>query len=71
MLSCMEVTHLLSEAQDRKLTLAEKMHLEMHLALCKGCKTFKSQMSFLREACQRYAKARSNVHQSPYTQSRQ
>lgn len=55
MLSCKEVTHLLSEAQDRKLSLAEKIHLEMHLAMCKGCRNFKSQMSFLRAACKRYA----------------
>lgn len=61
MLTCKEVTHLLSEAQDRKLTLAEKVHLEMHLAICKGCKNFKAQMSFLREACKRYAKDRSKV----------
>lgn len=58
MLSCKEVTHLLSEAQDRKLALAEKMHLEMHLAICNGCKNFKSQMSFLREACKRYVQKR-------------
>ncbi|PKO90752.1 MAG: hypothetical protein CVU16_09445 [Betaproteobacteria bacterium HGW-Betaproteobacteria-10] len=61
MLSCKEITHLLSESQDRKLTLSEKMHLEMHLTMCKGCKNFKSQMSFLREACKQYVKARSKV----------
>ena len=44
MLSCKEVTHLLSEAQDRKITLPERVNLEMHLAICKGCKNFKSQM---------------------------
>lgn len=54
MLSCKEITHLLSEAQDRKLTLPEKLHLEMHLAICKGCNNFKSQMGFLRQACKRY-----------------
>ena len=43
MLSCKEVTHLLSEAQDRKITLPERVNLEMHLAMCKGCKNFKSQ----------------------------
>lgn len=58
MLSCKEVTHLLSESQDRKLTLSEKMHLEIHLAMCKGCTNFKSQMNFLREACKQYVKAR-------------
>jgi hypothetical protein len=59
MLSCKEVTHLLSESQDRKLTISEKIHLEMHLAMCKGCTNFKSQMKFLREACKRYLKVNS------------
>ncbi|KAB2921052.1 MAG: zf-HC2 domain-containing protein [Dechloromonas sp.] len=54
MLSCKEVTHLLSEGQDRKLTLGEKVQLEMHLAICHGCRNFRSQMDFLREACRRY-----------------
>lgn len=61
MLNCKEVTHLLSESQDRKLTLPEKMHLEMHLVMCKGCSNFKSQMKFLREACKRYVKAQSSA----------
>ena len=54
MLSCKEATRLLSEAQDRKLDLPEKMQLEVHLAMCKGCRSFKGQMGFLREACKRY-----------------
>jgi hypothetical protein len=60
MLSCKESTRLLSEGQDRKLTLSEKVQLEMHLTLCKGCKNFKSQMSFLRTACQCYVKQHSS-----------
>lgn len=59
-MSCKEITHLLSESQDRKITVAERVHLEMHLAMCKGCKNFKSQMSFLREACKRYVKEQKN-----------
>ena len=35
MLSCRQATRLMSEAQDRKLGLAEKMSLELHLAMCK------------------------------------
>jgi len=61
MLSCKEVTHLLSEAQDRKITLSERVNLEMHLAMCKGCKNFKNQMSFLRQACQRYLKNQEKI----------
>jgi hypothetical protein len=54
MLMCKEVTHLLSESQDRKLTISERLQLKMHLAMCSGCRNFKNQMVFLREACRRY-----------------
>lgn len=54
MLSCKEVTRLLSDGQDRKLTLTERINLEMHLALCKGCSNYRKQMDFLRKACRKY-----------------
>jgi hypothetical protein len=54
MLSCKETTQLISAAQDRKLTPSERMQLEMHLLICKGCKNFRVQMDFLRTACRRY-----------------
>ena len=55
MLSCKEVTHLLSDSQDRKLTLGERINLEMHLAMCKGCSNYRKQMEFLHSACRSYA----------------
>ncbi|WP_126444903.1 zf-HC2 domain-containing protein [Sulfuricystis multivorans] len=55
MLSCKEVTHLLSEGQDRKLSLRERLALKMHLAMCKGCTNYRRQMDFLHRACKRYA----------------
>ncbi len=54
MLSCKEVTHLLSDGLDRKLTIGERINLEMHLAMCKGCTNYRKQMGFLREACRKY-----------------
>jgi hypothetical protein len=54
-LNCKETTHLLSEEQDRKLTVSERLQLQMHLAFCKGCTNFRKQMQFLRNACRRYA----------------
>lgn len=56
MLNCKAATRLMSQAQDRPLSLSEKMQLEMHLLLCTGCQNFRSQLSFLREACKRYGK---------------
>ncbi len=54
MLRCKEATHLLSEAQDRSLSLSERLQLKMHLAMCTGCRNIKGQMAFLRQACRRY-----------------
>ena len=50
-MTCKVATRLLSEAQDRKLVLPEKLQLEIHLAMCTGCRNYRRQMSFLREAC--------------------
>jgi Putative zinc-finger len=54
MLSCKQSTQLMSQAQDRKLTVPERLQLEMHLALCKGCRNYRGQVDFLRQACRRY-----------------
>ena len=54
MLKCKEITHLVSESQNRKLSLSERLQLEMHLAMCTGCSNFKRQIIFLCEACRRY-----------------
>lgn len=54
MLNCREVTHLLSEKQDRHLSVAERFGLEVHLAMCKGCRNYREQLDFLRAACRRY-----------------
>jgi hypothetical protein len=51
MLSCRDATRLMSEAQDRKLGFAERLQLDLHLALCKGCRNFNEHMAFLRKAC--------------------
>jgi len=54
MLSCKEATHLMSESQERELSLVERMQLKLHLAMCKGCARFLAQMGFLRRACKGY-----------------
>ena len=52
--SCKEVSELLSQAQDRQLSLREKFALRVHLPLCEGCRNFNRQMDFLRAAIKRY-----------------
>ncbi len=55
MLSCREVSHLLSQAQERRLDLGERLRLRLHLAMCSACSQFARQLDFLRRACRCYA----------------
>lgn len=58
MLTCKEATRIMSEAQDRQLGVGEKLQLEMHLAICRGCRNFREQMDFLRLACRRFVETK-------------
>ena len=49
MLSCKEVTHLVSQGLDRKLGFAERVRIRLHLAICDGCSAFSKQVAFLRK----------------------
>ena len=55
MLSCKEVTRLVSQGLDRDLGFAERVRLRVHFAICDGCTNFNQQMAFLREAMSRLA----------------
>ncbi len=60
MLTCKEATRIMSEAQDRQLGVGEKLQLEMHLAICRGCRNFREQMDFLRLACRRFVETKAD-----------
>jgi hypothetical protein len=53
MLSCKEVTRMVSQGLDRRLGVFERLRLRVHLAICDGCTNFKKQMDFLRQAVAR------------------
>jgi hypothetical protein len=53
MLSCKEATRLLSQRQDRALSLGERLRLGLHLAICDGCRAVSRQVDFMRRALQR------------------
>jgi hypothetical protein len=55
MLNCREATRLMSEQQERSLGTREKLELQVHLMLCKGCKNFSLQMPFLRQTMRAYS----------------
>jgi predicted anti-sigma-YlaC factor YlaD len=53
-LSCKEVSVVLSQAQDRDISLLERLQLEAHLKLCQGCRNFQRQLDFLHRAIRRH-----------------
>lgn len=56
MLNCQKATRLISESQERPLSLQENLTLKMHLMMCSGCKNFGLQVPFLSQAMRAYAK---------------
>tara|TARA_R110002111_G_scaffold143696_3_gene209815 strand:- start:3123 stop:3353 length:231 start_codon:yes stop_codon:yes gene_type:complete len=56
MMNCQQVTRLLSDAQERQLSLKERAALKVHTMMCSGCRNFSQQMGTLRELTHEYAK---------------
>ena len=50
LLSCKEVTRIVSQGLDRDLGFGERVRLRVHLAICDGCTNFTKQLAFLRKA---------------------
>lgn len=61
MMNCRQATRLISESQDRPLSLPERMTLKMHVMMCTGCKNFSLQIPFLSQAMKAYAKGLDEV----------
>jgi len=54
MLNCRQATELMSQEQDRPLTLVERLGLRLHVWICAGCNNYRRQMGILRAACRRF-----------------
>lgn len=54
MMNCLEATRLISESQERRLSVPEKVTLKMHVMMCSGCKNFSLQIPFLGKAMRAY-----------------
>jgi hypothetical protein len=50
MLRCREITKLVSESMERQLPYRERMHVWIHLMMCRLCFGFSRQMRLLRRA---------------------
>jgi hypothetical protein len=53
MMNCKEATQLMSQRQERKLSLVERLGLKLHLFICKGCRATEQHFAFLRAAARR------------------
>lgn len=58
MLSCKDVTHLVSQSQDRRLSGLERWSVRVHLLYCLGCRRFARHVEFLRQAMRRLVRER-------------
>ncbi|MEM8678270.1 MAG: zf-HC2 domain-containing protein [Planctomycetota bacterium] len=70
MMSCKEVTRLVSESMDRRLTLGEWFSLRVHLTMCKLCHGFAIDMERIREAIRGHAQPDADVQLPPAAKNR-
>lgn len=55
-MTCMEATRLLSDAQDRRLSLGDRATLKLHVLMCSGCRNFGRQMASLSQISHAYVR---------------
>lgn len=56
MMNCQQATKLISDSQQRALSLPDKLSLKVHVMMCSGCKNFSLQVPFLSKVMKAYAK---------------
>jgi hypothetical protein len=54
MKTCKDISGLLSESMDRRLTWRERLAMRIHLLMCRSCSRFQQQVHFLRKAAGHY-----------------
>jgi predicted anti-sigma-YlaC factor YlaD len=52
--NCKQTHQLLSQGLDRRLSLAERTKVKLHLSICESCTNFNGQMALLRKAMHDY-----------------
>jgi hypothetical protein len=57
MLSCKDVTRLISESMDRSLPLGKRIGVRIHLLMCQLCARYEQQLLLIRETVRRLAAA--------------
>ncbi|HBF08611.1 MAG TPA: hypothetical protein DHW71_01785 [Gammaproteobacteria bacterium] len=52
---CEAITFLISESQDRSLTLGERFRLKTHLMMCRHCRTYEQSVHQIRDMMKSYS----------------
>ena len=55
MLSCRNVTQLISESMDTSLPIGKRIGMRLHLLMCKFCSRYERQLLLIRETVRRFA----------------
>jgi hypothetical protein len=64
MLSCKEVTQLISESMDISLPIGKRIGMRLHLLICRFCSRYERQLLLIRETVRRIA-AMEDAYGSP------
>jgi hypothetical protein len=54
MLSCRDVTQLISESMDTSLPIGKRLGVRVHLLMCKFCARYERQLLLIRETVRRF-----------------
>jgi predicted anti-sigma-YlaC factor YlaD len=65
MLSCEEVTRLVSESLDRELSFRQRVSTKIHLMMCRLCSRYSKQLAGLREAFRLHAMGEDDIEIYP------
>jgi hypothetical protein len=53
-INCRQAARMMSDAQERPLSIADRMKLRLHLYWCVACTRYGQQLAFMRKALRRY-----------------
>lgn len=64
MYTCKQVSELISQSLDHRLSLSQKIGMYLHLSMCKLCSRHKKQMAFLNQLLDLNKKQPGAIHHS-------
>ena len=67
--SCKDMTHLLSQSMDRRLSLHNRLRIWLHLAICDRCARFAEQLAFIRNASRSIFEYAENISTTRFPES--